>query len=209
MFCPEKFKKPITVIGAGATGSYVVWLLAKMGCRDIAVWDFDDVEPHNPPNQIYGPADKGKKKVQALADMILPATGISIKTFPERFTGGELKGIVFVLTDTMESRKQIWDSSIKYKLHVDLLVEPRMGAEDGRVYVIQPARPSQVTAYEKTLYADTQAQQNPCTRRAIAPTVAIIAGLAVSGMLNFLNDKLSFNEAIISLSPLLVLTKLF
>src|SRR3989344_5433153 len=103
IFSPDKFKTPITVIGAGATGSYIVWLLAKMGCRDITVYDFDKVENHNLPNQIYSPSSVGKKKVDALAETILSATGVKIKTVPKKFDFSQLRGIVFVLTDTMAS----------------------------------------------------------------------------------------------------------
>jgi len=207
IFSPTKFKTPITVIGAGATGSYITTLLAKMGCKDITVYDDDEVETHNLPNQIFRLKDVGAKKVHALAEMVLEATGTSINPIPKKFTGGPLKGIVFALTDTMKSRKQIWDKSVKYQLSVDLLIETRMEAEGGRIYAIKPSIPAQVEAYEKTLYSDEEAEESVCTRRAIAPTVGTIAGIAVSSMLNFVNNKPFPNETILSLSPLLTLSK--
>lgn len=209
IFSPSKFRKPVTVIGAGATGSYIVWLLAKMGCKDITVYDFDEVENHNLPNQMYGPGDVGATKVAALAEIVKNGASVTIKPVPEKFAQGELKGIVFVLTDTMASRKGIWESSIRYQLGVDLLIETRMEAEGGRIYAIKPALPEQVEAYEKTLYSDAEAQESPCTHRAIAPTVAMLAGTAVFTMINFVNGKPFANEAIISLSPLIVLSKKF
>ena len=66
IFSPKNFTTSITIIGAGATGSYIAWLLAKMGCRDITVYDADKIENHNLPNQIYGIKDIGKKKVLAI-----------------------------------------------------------------------------------------------------------------------------------------------
>jgi hypothetical protein len=207
IFAPSNFKKSITVIGAGATGSYIVWLLAKMGCKDITVYDFDMVEDHNLPNQVFGLADVGKKKVDALAKAVEAGTGIKIKAVSKKFLKGSLKGIVFVLTDTMESRKTIWESSVRYQLKVDLMIETRMEAEGGRIYAIKPAMPQHVAAYEKTLYTDAEAEESPCTRRAIAPTVATLAGMAVFTMINFANSKKFANEAIVSLSPLIVLSK--
>ncbi len=208
IFAPEKFKTPITVIGAGATGSYIVWLLAKMGCADITVYDFDLVEDYNLPNQIYGLDHVGMQKVRALAQAVYASNGIEIKIVPERFTAGSLKGIVFVLTDTMESRKTIWESSIRYQINVNLLIETRMEAEGGRIYAIRPSLPKQVAAYAETLYLDSEAEESPCSsRRAIAPTVATLAGMAVFTMLNFVNGKAFANEAILSLSPLMVLSK--
>ena len=43
---------PVTVIGAGATGSFITLALAKMGVRHITVYDDDTVEEHNLPNQF-------------------------------------------------------------------------------------------------------------------------------------------------------------
>jgi len=209
IFSPSKFKTPITIIGAGATGSYITMLLAKMGCKDITVYDDDEVETHNLPNQIFRIKDVGAKKVLALAEMVLEATGTEIKAIPKKFTGGPLKGIVFALTDTMKSRKQIWDKSVKYQLSVDLLLETRMEAEGGRIYAVKPSIPAQVEAYEKTLYTDKEAVESVCTRRAIAPTVETIAGMAVFDMINFVNNKPFPNETILSLSPLLTLSKKF
>lgn len=209
IFSPTKFNKSITVIGAGAAGSYIVWLLAKMGCRDITVYDFDKVENHNLPNQTYGLEDVGKKKVIALAKRTESETGVKIKTHAKRFIKESVKGIVFVVTDTMESRKEIWENSVRNQLNVDLLLETRMAAEGGKVYVIRPTMPKHITAYEKTLHPDSEAEESPCTQRAIAPTVATIAGVAVFSMINFVNSKSFANEVIISLSPPIILSKNF
>lgn len=209
IFSPTKFTKTITVIGAGAIGSYIVWLLAKMGCKDIVVYDFDKVENYNLPNQIYGPDDVGTKKVTALSRRIEVETGVRIKVYTKQFVQEHLKGIVFVLTDTMSSRKEIWKNSIRYQLNVDLLIETRMAAEGGKVYVIRPTMPKQIEAYEKTLHSDSESEESPCTLRAIAPTVATIAGIAVFSMINFVNNKPFANEIIISLSPPIILSKKF
>lgn len=216
---PSKLTKPITIIGAGATGSYVAWLVAKMGCSDITVYDHDWIENYNPPNQMYGlediviDEDDGKKvkKVFALRRIIESATDIIIKAIPERFTDQYIPGgIVYLLTDTMKSRKTIWDSSIKYKLHIDLLIETRMGPDSGRIYTIRPMMPKHVSSYEKTLYSDEEAEENACTRQAIAPTVATIAGIATSVMIEFLNGKpVDNNEIIISLNPPMIITRKF
>lgn len=209
LFSPTKFKKPITVIGAGATGSYVVWLLAKMGCRDITVYDFDRVESHNTPNQIFGPADIDLLKVDALKRIVGEASGILIKSCPERFERGKLRGIVFVLTDTMESRKQIWQSSLRLQPHVDLVIETRMAADHGRIYAIKPTLPRQIAGYEKTLYPDVETEESPCTRQAIAPTVAVVSGMAVFTMIQFVNGESFANETIVSLAPPMVITRKF
>ena len=43
---PEQTITPITIIGAGAIGSFVALSLAKMGFDDITVYDFDKIESY-------------------------------------------------------------------------------------------------------------------------------------------------------------------
>ena len=67
---PRLARTPITVIGAGAVGSFTVLALAKCGAEKITVWDDDSIESHNLPNQWYRLADLGRPKVQALKALI-------------------------------------------------------------------------------------------------------------------------------------------
>ena len=54
VFDPEKYQsKRIDVIGAGATGSYVTWLLGKIGLTNIHIWDDDRVAMVNLANQCF------------------------------------------------------------------------------------------------------------------------------------------------------------
>lgn len=208
-FDPASFDTPIHIIGAGATGSYVAWLLAKTGCRDITVYDFDKVEDHNLPNQIFDLESVGAKKVDALGRMIEAATGIGLKKKPRRFKKGKLEGIVFVLTDTMASRKEIWEGSLRYQLNVKLVIETRMAIDGGYVYAVEPTDPTHVEEYEATFYSDEEAEESPCSNRAIAPTVAVLAGYAACAMLAFVNGKPFPNETMISLVPPCCVTRDF
>jgi tRNA A37 threonylcarbamoyladenosine dehydratase len=56
---------PITVVGAGAIGSFTVLTLAKMGFNNITVFDDDEIDFVNINNQFYRISDIGKKKVDA------------------------------------------------------------------------------------------------------------------------------------------------
>lgn len=210
VFAPSKWKKPVHVIGVGATGSYITFLLAKMGVKDITVYDPDTVETHNLPNQTFSLAAVGKLKVEALAEQIKKHAAIDLKTVQAKATGAErFRGVVFVLTDTMESRKAIWDKALKYNLNVDLVIETRMAVDGGRVYAVRPAIPKEIAAYENTLYPDSEAEESPCTRRAISPTVAVIAGLAVNILVRFANDASFPSETLLSLAPPALFTKGF
>lgn len=189
VFDPEKFEKKVHIIGCGATGSKIALALAKAGVKNIDLWDFDKVELHNLANQDFLYEHLEMPKVEAVKDMINKTcllSGYEITTHNEAVTADtELEGIVFVLTDTMKSRKEIWDGAIKYK-PVDLLIETRMGRDDGRVYVVNPCDSKHIEKYEETLYSDEETieavQQSGSACRAttsVGPTGSFIAALAV------------------------------
>ena len=149
IFSPEKHKnRRIDIIGAGATGSYVSWLLSKIGFENIRIWDDDVVEAHNLPGQLFFKANQGRLKVEAIADTLKQGAGVSVVTHSKKFYGEESLGeIVFLLTDTMKSRKQIWEGSLKYKLSTKLVIETRMGGDSGRVYSINPSKRSHLEGW--------------------------------------------------------------
>ncbi len=194
VFSPDAFdSKTIDVIGAGASGSRIVLSLAKLGLLKIRVWDFDHVEAHNIANQAYSLEDIGKLKVEALQELVRKQTGTKIEIRPEKVDGSqELGDVVFLLTDTMASRKEIWQKGLRYKTRTRLMIETRMGADEGRVYTIEPKRPKQVKGWEGTLYDDVVTEVSACgTSISVGPTAEYLSGLAVWQMIRWhaINSK--------------------
>jgi len=66
---PAQLQSPIVVIGAGGIGSWAVLALAKMGCPNITVIDFDTVEDHNVATQFYKESQIKMFKVDALEEL--------------------------------------------------------------------------------------------------------------------------------------------
>lgn len=201
IIAPYEHKMPIHIIGCGATGSWVNTILTRMGFNNIIIYDFDTVEEHNIANQDYIQADIGELKVNATFNKMLninPDCIISAQN--EKVTKrNSFKGIVFCLTDTMSSRKEIWENCIKNKILVDCFIETRMGADQGMIYTINPKKPSQVKAYEQTFYTDDVAETSLCgTSISVLPTAMSIASQAVWQMISFLNNTSYNNEIIIN-----------
>lgn len=217
VFSPDAFgKRRIDVIGAGASGSRVVLSLAKLGLENIHVWDFDTVEAHNIANQAYSQADIGRPKVEALRDLVKAHTGLEITIHNERVDGSQkLADVVFLLTDTMASRQEIWQKAIRYKIATKLMIETRMGSDQGRVYVVNPSRPAQVKGWEETLYSDDVAEASACGASiSVGPTAEFISGLAVWQLIRWLaieggtQDTLE-NEILFWLRPYTTMTRQF
>jgi molybdopterin/thiamine biosynthesis adenylyltransferase len=171
----------IDIIGAGATGSYVAFQLAKMGIQGMHIWDADVVESHNLPNQLYGLADVGKPKVEALSEYLKEIAGIEVTTHNEFVNSetGMLGDIVFLLTDTMSSRKEIYESCLKYYA-TQLCIETRLSATQGRVYAFNPTDLTDQMRWEKTLYSDEVAEKSECgTSIMMGASSSMIASMAV------------------------------
>lgn len=199
LFNPEEFETPVHIIGAGATGSWLTLILAKLGIKDITVYDFDTIEEHNLPNQFYGPKTVGKSKVDALKKAVYQQTGTAIKVKEEKVDGNiSLSGIVFVLTDTMSSRSEIYKKAIKMKSGIQMMVETRMGLEHGRVYCIDPMSLSQTEKYEATLYSDDEAEVSACgASQSVSITAIGIAQAAAWKLVKWHKGEEINNELII------------
>jgi hypothetical protein len=184
-------RQPFTLIGAGGIGSYVAATLAKMGVTDLTVYDPDLVEDHNLPNQNYRIRDVGRPKVEALAEILADFTGLQIKPHVALFPlTMRPQGIVISALDSMQARKQIWDSCLKNNFQVDAYLEARMGAEQGRIYTLtNVVDPRQVGYYEARFYSDADAAQEPCTARAVAYNVFYLAGALVSRVKKVVMDQ--------------------
>lgn len=192
IFDPERFgDRPVHIIGAGATGSKIAIEIAKLGVRNLIVHDFDVIEPHNLANQAYIRSDVGKPKVEALAEHIKAATGMDITKSLEKVTGATpLSGVVFLLTDTMSSRKDIWEGAIRMKLGIELMIETRMGVDAGRIYTVIPTERKHIKKWESTLISDDDARVEVSTCGSsvtVGATAGTIAGLAVWQFIRYYN----------------------
>jgi molybdopterin/thiamine biosynthesis adenylyltransferase len=174
---PSKvLETPITVIGAGAIGSFAVLALAKMGFHNIKVFDFDEVSDANMSCQWYRISDIKKPKVEALQDLIRDFTGLAIEIVNDRFDGSqELQGLVISSVDSMEVRKLIWDTA-KRSPKVQYVIDPRMASEYALSFVMKPHDTKDINSYEKTLYTDQNAVEERCTAKATMYTATMIAG---------------------------------
>jgi len=167
----------VTLIGAGGIGSPTAITLAKMGVPNLTIYDFDVVDIHNLPNQIYRIQDLKRLKVEALKEIICEFSDCKVTPINAYFDATtKARGIVICAVDKMSVRQEIW-KSIRYNLHVPLYIDARMGAEVLRLHTLKPTDLNSVRWYESTMYGDEDALEAPCTERAIIYTVMMAASL--------------------------------
>ncbi len=217
--------RTVDVIGAGAVGSKTAMLLAKLGLESLRVWDADEVESHNIANQAFGQQDIGRPKVEALADRIERDTGLEIDARNEFLTpdtGEELGHVVYLMVDSMEARRTLFEGLMEYNFNVGLVVEVRMGPDSWRVYSFNPSLPDDIEGWKDTLYTDEEAVDQPggsgaeeeeeeeggtaCNvSQTVGPTSSMLAGHATWQLLRYQQNGNSLedhNEQVVGVPPL-------
>lgn len=191
--------KPIHIVGAGATGSWITLGLAKMGFKNITVYDFDEVGEHNLPNQAFMLEHIGQNKASAISQLTGLCTGKGVNYSENKIEGGEsLSGVVIVLTDTMKSRKDIWNRSVKFKPSIEMLIETRMDLRCGRIYCVNPNDMTQIKKYEETLYDDSEAEVSACgVSQTVLCTALGITSQVIWKILNHVNGNENDNETLV------------
>lgn len=192
---PWEHEEKITLIGAGATGSRIFMALIEFGFTNIDVIDFDRVELHNLANQAFVTEDIGKLKVDALRDRYIAKTGDqppeSMRFIEGRMPldGHTLEGTVFLLTDTMSSRREIFEACLKDNFLVTRCIETRMASLYGNVFMFTPADEFQANKWVATLIDDSQGEVSACgTSISVGVTASLIANNAVMNMVNAMTN---------------------
>lgn len=182
---PEKLAAThVIVIGVGAIGRQVAVQLAAVGVSSLELIDHDIVGVENLATQAYWPADIGRAKVAATAELchrINPQMKLLLRE--ERFRRSMARElcdpgksvVIFCCVDSITTRALIWES---VKDQVDLFVDGRMSAETIRVLVSD--QPAEDRYYTTTLFATERAYAGSCTAKSTVYTASIAAGLMIS-----------------------------
>lgn len=200
---------PITLVGAGAIGSFTALLLSKMGYDGmIHVCDPDTIEEHNLSNQFYPLRDEGKRKVHALAKVVHDYSGVRIDPDERRLDSCPITaGALILAVDSMDTRITLWKSALNLSRSMDWVFDARMGAELMRVYTVNMQSEKERDHYAKSLYPSSEAQQLPCTARSVIYNVAVVAGLLTNQIKRAMMGEKYKREIIFDLKTMTLLTQ--
>ena len=186
----------VAIIGAGGLGNWQWRILAAMGFRRIAIYDFDTVGMENVGPQCHSVFDIGLSKVAAVANAALAYRGLGIIARNKAVNTmrdivedlGECPDIVIGCTDSADFRNKfitdvMYDGQQQFP---ELWLDYRMSLGDWTAYIV-PLRgirdnPLELpfAAYRDwynghAVFPESEAVQEPCTERAIAYTGANVA----------------------------------
>ena len=172
---PEELNKRIAIIGVGGVGSWATLSLAKMGCADITVFDFDKVEDKNTPSQIYSFSDIGKYKVDALKTKIFNLTDVVIKTVNTKFVNDNFD-IIICGVDSLKERRDIWKQIHNPECFVDI----RMSGDLIKYFIASKYSPKSITNFEKSISDKKTPYKGSCTGRAVVYNTFMCGGFVAN-----------------------------
>lgn len=215
IFHPSQLKNaPISIVGCGATGSRIFMSLIELGITNISVYDPDTVESHNIANQAFTSQDIGSPKVHALKRLYEEKTGepapetmhfVQAKV-PLRYgVTPRVSGIVFLLTDTMSSRRKIMEV-LSGTDNVSDIIETRMASTHGNIYCVNKFNEIHMKQWYASLIDDEDGETSACGASiSVGSTASIIANLAVWQFINLITNPAAVDfQTDIYLRPLMV-----
>ena len=211
---PAQLQNPLVVIGAGGIGSWAVLALAKMGCPNITVIDFDTVEDHNVATQFYKESQIGKDKVEALKENVMEFAGIEIIPIPtkwetvfdmEDFQEHIKESIVISCLDSLKERKKLFRFMSEKKIYASSYIDSRMGGELFRMFTIDWFVPESIQKYSSRLFAKTKVHREPCTERAIAYNTFLSGAMIAHAVKQLLKDKSFVPEIYVDINNVSIL----
>ena len=188
-FDPAGHNPRIVIIGAGGIGSWATLLLAKMGIKKLTVYDSDLVSPHNLSTTCYTPAQLGRHKVDALAQVIESMTGTKIKTRKRKYIGGLLKtDILISAVDSTKTRENLFKAAITH--NVPFFVDGRIGGENLRVYALRLKDEREMHDYLDSLPKPGFESPLSCTSQQVIDVGLTTASLIVRAVRQYLSEGL-------------------
>ena len=156
-----------------------------MGYSKFIIFDKDEVEPHNLPNQAFFAKHIGMPKVEALKDVLLAFDPtIKVETHNDFFTedtelseGGQL----VIATDSMASRAMLAEF---FDTNVDItgVFDARLGFDFGMVNLVDPLDEDVVAKFKASLCDDKDVPEGPCNQKICGTLVQVVSQTLVHYM---------------------------
>ena len=198
----DTFDKRINIIGCGATGSWLTFFLLKMGFKNIHVYDYDDVEEHNLPNQMFMENHITLPKVDSIRNIYREffnndeerLTVHNIKITAEN--ASSLTGVVFCCVDDMDARKYIYEMCFKYGM-AEYYSESRISIYGAYLYSLSKDSSKEDRQwYESRFYGNEDAEVSHCgVSQTALPAAVNVVTVMIMNMIGWFTES-RFNKRI-------------
>ena len=190
---PNTITETIHIIGLGAIGSNIAMHLTRMGFNKFTLYDFDGVESHNIPNQIYDTEDIGKAKdVSTKAHMLAINPEAQIRTFALGWSGQTLSGYVFMCVDSIATRNKIREHCSR-NMYVKALFDFRMGLTSAQHYAANCSNDEEMMFLKASMDFKEEEVKVPVSAcgsaLTVLPTITTITALGCANFINYIKGR--------------------
>lgn len=192
-------EKIIIVGGAGGISSNAIFQLARVHPNSIYIFDDDTVEEVNLAGQMFNNNSVGKKKVDAIANIVKDFCRYeSVFAMPEKYTEDSFTANIMICGfDNMKARKVFFNNWCK---HVDeqkdkskcLFIDARLSFDTLQVFTITGDDEFNKNRYENEfLFSDEEADETICSLKQTTFMACMIASFIVNNVVNFCTNELT------------------
>lgn len=200
---PFIHKKDVMVLGCGGIGSWVAFLLARLGCN-LYLYDMDTYDVTNISGQFTELSAIGVNKAEALSSLLKKTCDeITIETFGEYNEESESHHIIFSCFDNMKARRIAflkWFNYIKQNPNVRkeaIFIDGRLLAEQWQILCVRANDKDINKYYKEYLFEDSEVGEIECTFKQTSHCAAMIASNIITQFINHLynqNSKVAFRK---------------
>ena len=191
----------VGLVGAGGIGALTALNLAKMGVRQLTVWDADTVSPENIATQLHPVSGVGKLKTEVLVETLETFSDeILVEPVAQRLGPGMDLPYPFDLfisaVDSITARQDIW--SVVTSSRVDWYLDLRMSALEYQHFLVAMHDPGAVERYHTMLMSikEDDVPEEVCTEKATFFTASAAAAHAGKVLYDILLDKATSHRLI-------------
>ena len=192
--------KKVVLAGVGGIGSYVSFLLSRLGIKELFLYDHDRVELSNLSGQLYTKQQIGKLKVEASKEL---AEGFSdyhtVYAIAEHYTEESMTSDIMICGfDNMAARKVFFENWLEHVSKKEtleekkqcLFIDGRLAAEEFQVFAIQGDDERCIRLYEeKWLFTDLEALSTLCSYKQTTYMANMIASTMVNIFINSISNQ--------------------
>jgi len=182
---------PITIGGAGATGSHIAMILSRYG-HQLTIWDNDSVDTVNLGAQGYHMKHLGMPKVDAIKELCASFSGEdNVTAKNELFTeDSPIESICFSCFDSMKARKDMFESWVQEAITNDgstpcVFIDGRILYGTMDIFIVTK---DTIDEYRKSLFDDSEGVDGSCTLKITTHYAYLISAYMVNSFTNYLTN---------------------
>lgn len=186
-------RQSVVLAGVGGIGSYVAYLLSRVNCAHMTIYDNDKVEAVNMSGQLYESQHIGMNKVDAIVSTLCRFSNYyRCSSIKKRYTEDDYKCPIMICGfDNMAARKIFFNNWLRWVKNVDtkdacLFIDGRLAAEEFQIFCIRGDDTYNIERYQKEfLFSDEEADETLCSYKQTSFCANMIASYIVNLFVNF------------------------